>query len=546
MSAHRHGPRESDFFGKIQTFLLSDALDLRGRRAKTLDEYEYSASLALHARLCEDLLSYKLDESRKCYEMLQSVFFDTEITCVEVSLIRRVYKNSGLGDGNPVYLFHLLHLLVEPVDQDAVDTEWTLAAFRRQQHCGLLLQFLKFFKTNHDFLCLVIGQRTDFWPHRQQLEIGEPFGAPELFNKVLWCEGSVEVFDFLVEHDASVGTRWAYSIHCEFFDYLHHDYACIQENGGEDGLKRLQSRLRERMCKLDSILQHNGKHILTHEYTWVSDGYSLPWIAGTAGSSRSSGTAVEIQKATMIGFYIKNSMRVLTQHCSTDMLQAIEQGSEGTENYYECNSYLTTMRKLIISCPESLLIKFGGEMTTQDDGTMIQTREPADAFQALDHLPKLRFDHTGMTDVRNTNAGNSDPEDPTENGANYYFSTLHYLTCRDIYAMVLPRASLRRLFHDIHVDNSVEQPQTWEVVSHAWKNQFMLSHMHRVLDNLHDDREFAIRSLVSAPVMLGRLLPADVIDEICKMSSAAYREEMDNYPHLAQDIDIMADFHHAP
>ena len=539
MSTHRHGARESEFFGKIESFLLSDELDLAGRRAKTLDEFEYSACLTLHARLRDELWSYKIDGSRQCYEMLQHVFFDTEITCFEESLTKRVHKNSGLGDGNPVYLFQLLHLLVEPVDQDGDGMEWTLEAFRRQQHCGLLLEFLKFFETNHEFLCLMIGQRTDFWPHREQLEIGEPFGAPELFTKVMWCEGSADLFDFLIQHDASVGTRWAYNIHCEFFDYLHKDYACIQEDGGEDGLKRRQSRLRERMCKLDSILKHNGKNILTHEYTWVSDGYSFPWIAGTAGSS--SGTAVEIQRATMIGFYIKNSMRVLTQHCSTDMLEAIEQGSEGTKNYCECNSYLTTMRKLIISCPESLLVTFGGEMTTQDDGSIIRIGQ-ADSFQALDQLPRQRFDHTGMTDLRNIMDGGRDPEHPTENGANYYFSTLHYLTCRDIYAMVLRYASLRRLFHDIHVDNSVDQPQTWEEVSHAWKNEFMRTHMYRVLNNLHGDREFAILSL-GAPVMSGRTIPSDVMEKISKMAGAAYHEEMHNYRHLSDDVDIMNDFH---
>ena len=248
--------RGNEFFEKIQTFLLSDELDLGGRRPLAMSEHEYSASLKLHATLEKLLQSFKVDARTQCCETLERVFFQEQITCHESSLIDRIYENNNIRSGNRSNLIHLLHLLIEPLDQDEAGMEWTLANFRRQQHSGILLQFLQFFQKNRDFLRLVIGRRADFWLDLPWNESGF-VDSPTLFLKVMVCDGSAELFDYLVQHDVVCGTRWAYRTHCEFFQYLHADYAYIQDHGLE-GVPRRQSRLQERMCKLDSMVKHNG------------------------------------------------------------------------------------------------------------------------------------------------------------------------------------------------------------------------------------------------------------------------------------------------
>jgi len=101
----------NEFFEKIQTFLLSDELDLGGRRPLAISEYEYSASLKLHATLQTLLQSFLVDGTKECCETLERVFFQEQITCYELSLIRRIYDNNNIKSGNRSNLIHLLHLL---------------------------------------------------------------------------------------------------------------------------------------------------------------------------------------------------------------------------------------------------------------------------------------------------------------------------------------------------------------------------------------------------------------------------------------------------
>jgi len=101
----------NEFFEKIQTFLLSDGLDLGGRRPLAISEYEYSASLKLHATLQTLLQSFLVDGTKECCETLERVFFQEQITCYELSLIRRIYDNNNIKSGNRSNLIHLLHLL---------------------------------------------------------------------------------------------------------------------------------------------------------------------------------------------------------------------------------------------------------------------------------------------------------------------------------------------------------------------------------------------------------------------------------------------------
>ena len=514
--------RGDEFFEKIQTFLLSDELDLGGRRPLEISEHEYSASLKLHKNLEELQQSFKVDGYKHCCETLERVFFQQQITCRESSLTDFIYDNNNIRHGTRSNLIHLLYLLIEPLDHDAAGMEWTLADFRRQQHSGILLQFLRFFSKNHDFLRLVTGRRAKSW-----LDPPGFVDSPTLLLKVMVCEGSAELFDFVVQHDAMCGTRWVYRTHCEFFHYLHADYAYIQDHGME-GVPRRQSRLRERMFKLNSMVKHNGASILTLEYAWEPLTHIEDWFLAP-------------QSATMIGFYIENAMTVLTQYGSTDVLEAIEEGSEGTESYRDCNSYLTTMSKLIHMCPESLLVKFSGTTAVIQASSGSGTVEKMDAFHALDQLPKFRYDYTGGTDFRNYLDGGRDPDPPDENTENYWFSTLHFLTCRDIYAIVLPHASLQRMFRDVHHDPSIDRPQTWEEVSLGWENQFIKAHMHTVLDNLHIERGLAVLGL-GDPGNVGSHLPTDIISKISKMTSAEYRDNMDAYPFLNANR-IMNDFH---
>ena len=237
-----------------------------GAPLRLASEHEYSVSLELHANLEKVLQSFKVDGSKHRCEMLERVFFQEQSTCLESGLIDRIYDNNNIRSGNRSNMMHLLHLLVEPLDQDAAGMEWTLAKFCRQQHSAILLQFQKFFQKTRDFFCLVIGRRANFWldpPWNETVFVGRP----TLFLKVMVCKGSAELFDFLVQHDVTCGTRWTYSTHCEFFQYLHANYAYIQDHGLE-GMSRRQSRLRERIFKLDSIVKHNRTSILTFEYVW--------------------------------------------------------------------------------------------------------------------------------------------------------------------------------------------------------------------------------------------------------------------------------------
>ena len=516
----------NEFFEKIQTFLLSDGLDLGGRRPLAISEYEYSASLKLHATLQKLLQSFVVDATKQCCETLERVFFQVQITCNESSLIDRIYENNNIKRHKRSNLFHLLCLLIEPLDADVIGMEWTLATIRRQQHSGILLEFLRFFQKNRDFLRLVTGRRADFWLDPPFNESGF-VDSPILFLNVMVCEGSAELFDFLVQHDVVCGTRWAYRTHCEFFLYLHTDYAYIQDHGLE-GVPWRQSRLQESMCKLDSMVKHNGPSILTFEYVWEPLTDLEDWFLAK-------------QSATMIGFYIENAMTVLTEYGSTDVLQAIEEGSEGTESYRDCNSYLATMAKIIRMCPESLYVKFSGITAVKAASTGSLAVEKMDAFHALDLLPKYRYDYSGATDFRNHANGGRDPPAPDENTENYWFSTLHFLTCRDIYAMVLPHASLRRMFREVHHDPSNDQPQTWEEVSHSGQNEFIKAHMHNVLDNLHIERALAVLSLGVAG-NIGSNVPACVMSKISEMTSAEYRANMDDYPFLDAE-GIMHDFH---
>jgi len=107
--------------------------------------------------------------------------------------------------------------------------------------------------------------------------------------------------------------------------------------------------------------------------------------------------------------------------------------------------------------------------------------------------------------------------------------------------MVLPHASLQRMFRDVHHDPSNDQPQTWEEVSLGWQNEFIKAHMHSVLDNLHIERALAVLSL-GARGNVGSNLPSDIISKIGEMTSAEYRDDMDDYPFLDAE-GIMDDFH---
>ena len=516
----------NEFFEKIQTFLLGDELDLGGRRPVVTSPREYSASLKLHATLQKLLQSFVVDATKQCCETLERVFFQVQITCNESSLIDRIYENNNIKRHKRSNLFHLLCLLIEPLDADVIGMEWTLATIRRQQHSGILLEFLRFFQKNRDFLRLVIGRRADFWLHPQWAESGF-VDSPNLFLKVMVCEGSTDLFDFLVEHDVVFGTRWAYTTHCEFFEYLHTDYEYIQDPGHE-GLARRQCWLQEGMCKLDSLVKHNGTSILTFEYVWQPLTHLEDWF-------------LEKQSSTMIGFYIENAMTVLTQYCSASKLQAIEEGSEGTESYRDCNSYLATMTKIIHMCPESLYVKFSGRTAVIAASTGGIPVEKMDAFHALDQLPKFRYDYTGGTDFRNYIDGGRDAQPINEDTECYWFSALHFLTCRDIYAMVLPHATLQRMFRDVHHDPSNGEPKTWEEVSHTWQNEFMKAHMYDVLDNLHVERALAVLSLGAAG-NIGRDVAPDIILKISEMTSTEYRADMDDY-RFCDAEGIMRDFH---
>ena len=308
------------------------------------------------------------------FELLHLVFFSLEIE-LEQTLVHP-----------DVHLMELVHALVaiSPNTHTHVFDRYT-----QMEHHGLLLsRFLVFFASTPRFMRCAV--------YKTENPVAGLSTVPLLFLTLMSGAGLCKPFGVLLQYDAREKARWAYRTVADFFVYLHENYKCVQNksrvmSGSLDALL-----LTERLEKLKLILLHNGKPFLMTVFAWDH-----------AEISHSCKTS----HGTMAGFYIENSMQVLSAHTrlSRTIFPKLDVGISEVHGYESCNSYLRAFEMIVASCPEALAVKYCTKNAPRKN-----------SFQSLECMWSRRRDFF------------------------VFPSRIHFLTYQAIHRVVLPHMTLHQ------------------------------------------------------------------------------------------------------
>jgi len=223
-----------------------------------------------------------------------------------------------------------------------------------------------------------------------------------LFLTLLSGVGLCKPFGVLLQFDAREKARWAYRTVADFFVYLHENYKCVQDKSRVMPSSSDALLLTERLEKLKLILLHNGKPFLMTVFAWDHLKISHSW---------------KTSHGTMAGFYIENSMQVLSAHTclGKTIFPKLDVGTVQAHGYETCNSYMRAFEIIVASCPEALAVKYHKENSPFQN-----------SFQSLECMWGRRRDFF------------------------VFPSRIHFLTYEAIHRIVLPHMTLNQFVKERH------------------------------------------------------------------------------------------------
>jgi len=313
-----------------------------------------------------------IQNDTESFELLHLVFFSLEIEIDHITVH---------PDLNLLELVHALCTTKFTPDYK----QWDVHP-HTQYHGHLLSRFLAFFSSNSQFMrCAVYKTKNTV----EGLSV-----VPPLFLTLMSASGFHRAFDVLLQFDVTENARWAYKTVGEFFVYLHENYSCVENNSKKVSHNVYRLYLSERLERLKLILKHNGKPFLMTVFAW--DYAPITHLGKTS-------------RGTMAGFYIQNSMQVLSAHTrlSKTMFPKPDVGATKTHGYDELNSYMRAFKMIVDFCPEALAVKYSTQNTSIKN-----------SFECLECMWSRRRE------------------------LSVFASRIHFLTYRDIHTVVQPHMTV--------------------------------------------------------------------------------------------------------
>lgn len=327
-----------------------------------------------------------IQDDADSFELLHLVFFsfELELDASAHSELEHIHSDINLMD--------LVHSLVSasPNNDNSIFERYT-----QLEHHGLLLsRFLLFFASTPRFMKCAIYQT--------ETPVSSLSTVPPLFLTLLSGAGLCKPFDILLKFDAKEKARWAYKTVPDFFVYLHENYKCVQKKSRIMSSSSDALLLTERLEKLKLILLHNGKPFLMTVFAWDHLKISHP---------------CKTSHGTMAGFYIENSMQVLSAHTclSKTIFSKLDVGTVQAHGYESCNSYMRAFEMIVASCPEALAVKYHTKNAPFQN-----------SFQCLECMWSRRHDFF------------------------VFPSRIHFLTYEAIHRVVLPHMTLNQFVKERH------------------------------------------------------------------------------------------------